>query len=83
LPTQKNTSEEFDWVESDEWLEWYRLDPVQRFKESEKLLEFYLIAGGSLDPEPDSQSPFYFETPRREVPADGRPGLQFLRRGGV
>ena len=44
-----------------EWADWYRLTPQQRWRESEKLWEVYLALGGSLDPEPDPQSPF-FET---------------------
>lgn len=43
----------------DEWAEWYRLTPVQRLLESEKLWQTYLALGGSLDPEPDTQSPFF------------------------
>jgi len=41
----------------EEWQEWYRLTPQERLRESMKLWEFYLAMGGSLDPEPDSQSP--------------------------
>jgi hypothetical protein len=44
-----------------QWLEWHLLDPQQRWRESEKLWRFYLEVGGSLDPEPDTQSPFFFE----------------------
>ena len=39
----------------EEWAEWYRLTPVQRWLESEKLWQTYLALGGSLDPEPDTQ----------------------------
>ncbi|MGO8766318.1 MAG: hypothetical protein ACLQSR_14420 [Limisphaerales bacterium] len=51
-------------IEADElvgrkWAEWYRLTPVQRWQESEKLWQVYLALGGSLDPEPDPQSPFF------------------------
>jgi hypothetical protein len=42
-----------------EWVEWYRLTPEQRWLESEKLWQTYLALGGSLDPEPDTQSPFF------------------------
>lgn len=69
--------------EDGEWEEWYRLTPAERWRESEKLWAWYLAAGGSLDPEPDSQSPFnaaYFEPP---VPSDGGPGVRVIRRGGV
>lgn len=43
----------------EEWAEWYSLTPMERFRESEKLWETYLSLGGSLDPEPDTQSPFF------------------------
>jgi len=66
-----------------EWEEWYRLTPLERWRESEKLWEFYLAVGGSLDAEPDSQSPFDLECTPRQLPIDGRPGLRVLRRGGV
>ena len=70
-------------LENDEWLAWYRLTPQERWRESEKLWEFYLSVGGSLDPEPDSQSPFDFLFEPRPAPAEGRPGVRVLRRGDV
>lgn len=39
--------------------------------------------GGSLDPEPDSQSPFFDEDAPSSVPVDGRPGVRVIRRSGV
>lgn len=65
------------------WEEWYQLTPRERWRESRKLWEFYLAVGGSLDPEPDSQSPFdpgLTSQPPRVV---GRPGLRIIRRSGV
>jgi hypothetical protein len=44
---------------SGEWLDWYRLSPQERLRESGKMWAAYLALGGSLDPEPDTQSPFY------------------------
>ena len=67
----------------DEWLEWYRLTPRERWRESEKLWDFFLQMGGLLDPEPDSQSPFGIEPERRSVPADGGAGMRSIRRSGV
>lgn len=69
--------------EEEFWREWYRLTPLERWRESLKLWDFYLQVGGSLDPEPDSQSPFDTFMPRGPVPADGGTGLRVLRRGGV
>ncbi|MCP4664997.1 MAG: hypothetical protein GY849_01420 [Deltaproteobacteria bacterium] len=52
-------------------LDWYRMSPEERFAESQKLWEVFLLFGGSYDPEPDSQSPFYFED------REGRPDPQY------
>jgi hypothetical protein len=67
----------------DEWADWYRLTPLERWRESQKLWEFYLSIGGSLDPEPDTESPFDDGHARSPRPVDGRSGLRVLRRGGV
>ena len=67
----------------DEWDEWYRLTPLQRWEESQKLWPTYLALGGSLDPEPDSQSPFDDPETWRQSAANGRPGVRVLRRCGV
>jgi hypothetical protein len=69
--------------EADSWTEWYRLTPLERMQESTKLWRFYLEAGGSLDPEPDSQSPFDAVMPRSTPPAYRRSGLRVIRRSGV
>jgi hypothetical protein len=66
-----------------EWLDWYRLSPRQRWKETQKLWGFYIKMGGSLDPEPDSQSPFNSAFLRRALSAHGRPGLHIIRRSRV
>ena len=67
----------------DEWAHWYRLTPLERWRESQKLWAFYLAIGGSLDPEPDSESPFDNHQTRSTRPVDGRSGLRVLRRGGI
>ena len=64
----------------DEADEWAAMTPQQRWAESAKLWEFYLSMGGSLDPEPDSQSPFDFEELQRAVPPVRRAGLHPVRR---
>lgn len=48
-----------------EWVAWFQMTPEQRWSESSKLWQFYLAAGGSLDPEPDPQSPFFFSEDSR------------------
>lgn len=63
--------------------EWAGLTPEQRYIESLKLWPLYLSFGGSLDPEPDSQSPFNFPEIQHAVPPDGRSGVYFVRRGGI
>ena len=70
-------------IVGDEWAEWYALSPAERFLESARLWETYLALGGSLEPEPDTQSPFFDPQEWRENAADGRPGVRVLRRGGV
>ena len=67
----------------EEWAEWYRLTPQERFLESMKLWETYLALGGSLEPEPDTQSPFFDPDEWRENAADGRTGVRVLRGGRV
>ncbi len=67
----------------EEWAEWYLMTPEERWAESEKLWDDYLALGGSLDPEPDTQSPFFDEEEWRELHAHGRPGVRVVRRSGV
>lgn len=67
----------------DEWAEWYALTPEERWRESMKLWESFLALGGSLDPEADTQSPFFDREEWRANLTDRRPGLRVLRRGGA
>ena len=55
LISKKNT----EFIDEDR--EWLNITPSQRILETTKLWRLYLSLGGSLDPEPDSQSPFYFQ----------------------
>lgn len=66
-----------------EWADWYRLTPLERWLASERLWVDYLALGGSLDPEPDTQSPFFDPSAPGAGAPDGRPGVRVLRRGGV
>lgn len=66
-----------------EWAEWYRLTPAQRWLESEKLWQTFKDLGGSLDPKPDSQSPFFDAGMPGQRAPHGRSGVRVLRRSGV
>jgi hypothetical protein len=66
-----------------EWAEWYMLSPSERFLESARLWETYLRLGGSLEPEPDTQSPFFDPEERCENAPHGWAGVHILRRGGI
>ena len=70
-------------IAGEEWAEWYRLTPIRRWHETQKLWRTYLMLGGSLDPEPDTQSPFYDPGAPRSSAAHGRPGMRIVRRGGI
>jgi hypothetical protein len=43
----------------EEWAEWYRLTAAERLAASTELWDTYLKLEGSLEPEPDTQSPFF------------------------
>lgn len=50
-------------IAEEEILDWYRMSPAERFVESQKLWEVFVLFGGDYDPGPDTQSPFcIFET---------------------
>lgn len=59
--------------------EWLKLTPAQRLKESGKLWELYISLGGNLDPEPDTQSPFYFQKTQSKKPVNRRTGKHNIR----
>lgn len=42
-----------------EWAAWTRMTPSERWQASRALLRHYLAIGGSLDPDPDPQCPFW------------------------
>lgn len=68
---------------SPEWLDWYSLTPQERWNESGRLWATFLSLGGSLEPEPDTDSPFFDAASWRLLPSDGRPGLRVLRSCGI
>ena len=63
--------------------EWLKLNPAQRILESGKLWKLYLSFGGNLDPEPNPQSPFYFQEIRSKKSFNRRSGVHYLRRRGI
>lgn len=66
---KSNLAEALD--DEDSWREWYRMAPLERWHESMKLWQWYLQVGGTLDPEPDTQSPFDAFQPRGTPSAYG------------
>lgn len=66
-----------------EWLDWYALSPVERWNRSQELWNHYLQIGGSLEPEPDTQSPFFDEQAWSQSSPHGGTGLRLIRRGGI
>jgi hypothetical protein len=72
-----------DRFDDGEWAAWYALTPLERLEESCRLWETYLKLGGTLDPEPNSQSPFFNPQEWRACAVDGRAGLRVVRRSGV
>lgn len=42
-----------------DWAAWYALTPMQRLGRSMEMWTEYVALGGSLDPEVDTQSPFW------------------------
>ena len=79
-PGKTDVDIDFSVFLNEEQAEWAKLTPLERYIESCKLWSTYLALGGSLDPEPDSQSPFNFPELECAVPADGRSGVHFIRR---
>jgi hypothetical protein len=68
-----------EYLVGEELAEWYALTPMERWRESAKLWELYRSMGGSLDPEPDTQSPFFDSAASGARPVDGRSGLHPVR----
>ena len=67
------------WNIDGEQLEWYCLTPEERWQETQKLWQFYLSTGGSLDPEPDSQSPFNPFYTQSVSTSNGRASMHTIR----
>jgi hypothetical protein len=46
-------------IVNEELSDWYTMSPTERFIESQRLWEVFILLGGNYDPEPDTQSPFH------------------------
>ena len=67
----------------EEWAAWYRLSPLERWRESEHLWRIYFLLDGTLDTQPDTQSPFFDPDAPGASTAHGRSGMRILRRSRV
>ena len=83
MSDKSEARERLEELYGEEFADWACLTPQERMVETCKLWEHYLQIGGSLDPEPDPQSPFYLDGEWSAPPLDGRPGLRVVRRGGI
>jgi hypothetical protein len=75
---------EQDWLNSiePEWLEFYLMTPEQRWARSAELRAQYLAMGGTLEPDPDPQSPFWSEEEIAEFAKAAVPrNVKMIRRG--
>jgi hypothetical protein len=68
---------------SAEWLDWYNLTPIERWEHSTRLWETFRSLGGNLEPEPDTESPFFDAASWRPTPVDGRSSVRVLRSCGI
>ena len=46
-------------IVNEEFSDWHTMSPTERFIESQRLWEVFILLGGNYDPEPDTQSPFH------------------------
>src|ERR1700756_5703833 len=79
IVAMSRSASSYEPAEDPEVLEWWSLTPAQRFVESQKLWATFLAMGGSLDPEPDWQSPFYFAETSHPRPAHWRSSVHSVR----
>lgn len=73
--TDERSWPRIDWEDlvGPEWAAWYAMTPQERCRESQKLWETFVAAGGSLDPHPGPQSPFYDPDERRPTADESWP----------
>ena len=63
-----------------DFLEWMALEPAERVAKSGEMWDIYLTYGGSLDIDPDPQSPFFDPEAQVASPTDGRTSVHLIRR---
>jgi hypothetical protein len=63
-PTHRLRRAHLESLVEDELLEWYLMTPKERWTESQRMWATYRLLGGSLEPQPDTQSPFDFPETR-------------------
>jgi len=56
MPSEYLSAED---VAGPEWAAWYAMTPLERWEASQRLWAEYVALGGSLEPEIDTQSPFW------------------------
>ena len=63
-----------------DFLDLIALTPAERMARSAEMWHMYLTYGGSLDSDPDPQSPFFDPEAPSASSAHGRPGVRLIRR---
>ena len=70
-------------IYGEEWAEWMRMSPSQRWVASNRLWDTFTTLGGRLSDDADSDGPVRNAEARGAVAAHGRPSVHPLRRLGV
>jgi hypothetical protein len=58
-PVSQSVPLDLESIIDEQWLAWYLLSPLERWNASQEMWPDYLAMGGTLEPEIDSQSPFF------------------------
>lgn len=66
-----------------DFVELIHLSYAERLRRFAKNWEVFRSYGGTLEPDPDPQSPFFDPKISPESFVDGRSGVHIVRRGGV
>ena len=63
-----------------DFVEWMELTLAERLVRTAQIWDIYIAYGGSFDPDPDPQSPFFDSETQSSGSANGRSGLRLVRR---